>query len=171
MPSKPSTVSWAKHKLYWIQIIPIFPSQIFPIIPPGLNVCPIQFPAFPDRPVISPWLLFYLKKIWLALLCIPRRPNLLFNVVWENNYDCTLSFVSTTEVDSCWAGSVFDLNILLLKSSKLITPVEMEASEILKTGRKNSKCCPPQIGNQDGSIVSIIGKYNMSTTLPNRNGA
>jgi hypothetical protein len=64
-----------------------------------------------------------------------------------------------------------DLNILLLKSNKLITPDEIAASEILNTGLKNSKCCPPQMGNQDGKVVLIMGKYNMSTTFPYRKGA
>ena len=48
----------------------------------------------------------------------------------------------------------------------VITPVDIEASAMLKMGRKNSKSSPPQKGNQDGKCPFITGKYNMSTTLP-----
>ena len=39
-----------------------------------------------------------------------------------------------------------------------MTPIEIEASAILKIGLKNSNSSPPTKGNQEGYVDFIIGK-------------
>ena len=57
------------------------------------------------------------------------------NAVWLKDYSVGLSGLLsvTNSVDS----SCLDLKILRWKSNKVMTPVEIEASEILNTGLKN----------------------------------
>jgi hypothetical protein len=49
-------------------------------------------------------------------------------------------------------------NALLLKTSKIPTPVEIAISATLKIALKNMKCFPPKKGSQDGKFPSQIGK-------------
>jgi hypothetical protein len=49
-------------------------------------------------------------------------------------------------------------NALLLKTSKIPTPVEIAISATLKIALKKAKCFPPKIGNQVGRFPSQIGK-------------
>ncbi len=69
------------------------------------------------------------------------------------------------------AGLSPPMKNFLKNRSMEITPVDIAASAILKTGLKNVKGLLPSLGTHDGHTPSTMGKYNMSTTFPCKNGA